>query len=61
MRQTSAPIFALLHYPGATVFERRAHPRHHLGRRMGERRHRGLDLLAAERIDLEADLGGVTS
>src|SRR6202035_5887662 len=39
--------------------ERRAHPRHYLGRRMGERRDRGLDLLAAERIDLEADLGDV--
>src|SRR5580693_9735872 len=41
------------------LVERRAHPRHHLGRRVGERRDRGLDLLAAERIDLEADLGDV--
>ena len=41
------------------LIERGAHPRHHLGRRMGERRDRCLDLLAGQRIDLEADLGGV--
>src|SRR5580704_8977698 len=39
--------------------ECRAHPRHHLGRRMGERRDRCLDLLSCQRIHLEADLGGV--
>ena len=43
------------------LIKRRAHPRYHVGRRVGERRDRGLDLLAGERIDFETDLGGVRS